>query len=225
MTGLLAQCQPVACCQDETLTRANAVVNPLPETLAVPWEALPQCTARALEVPRCFNAGSTCASDTDGPDGLKNPLDSDLVLNQALRCFMRSMMQGVQLELLLDDGSSIHVEATFDIPISNLLLSVNDVHRSVALDDIDRVLGPQEAKEFGTSNHGFLNERCTTLMLKSSHFLTFVFDTPRLREYFQACFKTLIASHSSGCGSVAGVRIATLLPSKDEAGISTRLSI
>merc|ERR1719265_1877855 len=118
-------------------------------------------------------------------------------MNSAFQSFMRTLNQGVQLELLLDDGTSIHVEGSLDFPVANLVLTVNDVQRSVALDDIERVLGPQEAKEFGTSNHGHLNDGCVTFMLKSTHFLTFVFDTPRLREYFEACFKMLVASHRS----------------------------
>merc|ERR1712183_12639 len=88
------------------------------------------------------------------------------------------------------------VECSLDFPIHHLVMSVNDVQRTVALDDIESVLGPEEAKEFGTSNNGFLNDCCITLVLRSTHFLTFVFDTSRLREYFEACFKTLIASRS-----------------------------
>lgn len=213
MATLLAHCAPVTCCREDSLhtTKGAVEVNPLNETDSLPFGILPQCTSRTLEVPRCFDAGSTSASDGDMSSASKNQFDGDLLLAQARRCFMRSFIQGVQLELLLDDGSSIHVEGTFDFPVTNLVLSVNDVQRSVALDDIERVLGPEEAKEFGTTNHGFLNERCTTLMLRSLHFLTFVFGTTRHREYFQTCFQTLLATRSSS------ERVASLLTGEDEA--------
>lgn len=123
--------------------------------------------------------------------------ERSLLLNQALRCFVRSLLQGVQLELLLDDGSAVTVEVSFNFEITQLVLRVNELQRCIALDDVERVCGPDEVDHVHTSNHGWLDERCTTLVVKSQQFLTFTFDTARMREYFEACFKALVATRSA----------------------------
>merc|ERR1719281_1865713 len=100
------------------------------------------------------------------------------------------------MQVLLDDGKVLSVEASFDAELTRLILGVKQVTREIYLADIERVSGPTE-EESCMTNREHINDCCTTLVLSSTHFLTFSFETKRLREYFEVCFRTLLTSKQS----------------------------
>merc|ERR1711933_261759 len=76
------------------------------------------------------------------------------------------------------------------------ILKVKEVCREILLDDIECVSGPEdETEDSSNSNCEHLSDCCTTLVLSSTHFLTFSFENRRLREYFEVCFRAILASH------------------------------
>jgi len=123
--------------------------------------------------------------------------DTEMVLDQALRSFIQSMQYGIEVEVVLDDGQLLGVELSLDARATRLLLRVREVERDIPLDDIVRICSPEQVPTSTVSNREHLHEGCSTLMLSSTQFLTFSFDTPRLREYFEACMQALVASHQA----------------------------
>lgn len=121
--------------------------------------------------------------------------DSDLLLQHALSQFTRTMQRGVEVCVLLDDGRLLDVMATLDSDAAHVVLRVNGSEKSVALDEVEQVCGPGETHEACTTNREHLSDRCVTLVMSSTHFLTFSFDTARMREYFETCLKALVVSH------------------------------
>lgn len=145
-----------------------------------------------LQVPACFTGSFSCKNHD-----LASPAeaDPDQVMDQVLRSFTKSMRHGIEVQVLLDDGGVLEVDASFDMNMSKLVLKVKEVERDIPLEDIEQVCGPDEAQAAGTTNREHLSERCTTLVMSSTHFLTFVFDSPRHREYFQTCLSAIVISH------------------------------
>merc|ERR1719198_886699 len=104
------------------------------------------------------------------------------------------MQQGVEMRVLLDDGKLLDVEVSLDVGLTRIVLGVKEVTRDILFDEIERVAGPDEAEESCTTNSEHISDCCTTLVLSSTHFLTFSFETKRHREYFEACFRALLES-------------------------------
>jgi len=115
------------------------------------------------------------------------------MLDQLLQPFVRTMQRGAEMQVLLDDGKVLSVEASFDAELTRLILGVKQVTREIYLADIERVSGPTE-EESCMTNRKHINECCTTLVLSSTHFLTFSFESKRQREYFEVCLRTILAS-------------------------------
>eukprot|EP00927_Polykrikos_kofoidii_P077231 TRINITY_DN74197_c0_g1_i1.p1 TRINITY_DN74197_c0_g1~~TRINITY_DN74197_c0_g1_i1.p1 ORF type:complete len:327 (-),score=66.11 TRINITY_DN74197_c0_g1_i1:150-1130(-) len=169
-----------------------------------------------------------------GMDGERDQADNEMVLERAFRSFTESMQHGVELEVVLDDGSFMDVTLTLDRNFSRLLLRLREVQREILLDDIAQVgLGTTEEENKLADKSGALkaataaseavaarqrakrqqqiweneepptmqeeqNNCTTTLLISSAQFLTFVFETDRLREYFETCLRVLLASRRNG---------------------------
>lgn len=154
-----------------------------------------------LQVPACFTGSFSCKNHALGSSAQADP---DQVMEQVFRSFTKSMRHGVEVQVLLDDGGVLEVDASFDMNMTKLVLKVKEVERDIPLEDIEQVCGPDEAQAAGTTNREHLSERTTTLVMSSTHFLTFVFDTPRHREYFQTCLSAIVISHRKQLYSARG---------------------
>lgn len=144
---------------------------------------------RALEVPVCFEHWCQEGVQLDSVDVNKR------VHDQVVSTFIMSMLRGVQVHVLLDDGSLLAVEASFDVRITRLTLRVKEVERTIPLENIERVAGPEDAQAAWSANAAHLNDCCVTLVLKDTHYLTFSFDTPKLCSYFEFCLTAVLTSH------------------------------
>lgn len=161
---------------------------------------------RALEVPVCFVNWCQEGVQLDSKDVNKK------VHDQVVSTFIMSMLRGVQVHVLLDDGSLLAVEASFDVRITRLTLRVRGVERNIELDDIERVAGPEDAQAAWNTNAVHLNDCCMTLVLTDTHYLTFSFDTPKLCSYFEFCLTAVLTSHRLRASKDAP--ISELSPSK-----------
>lgn len=119
--------------------------------------------------------------------------DAEVLLHQALSQFTRTMQRGIEVRVLLDDGQLLDVTASLDVSATQLVLRVNEAERNIALADVEQVCGPDETHEACTTNREYLSDCCVTLVLSSTHFLTFSFDSAHMREYFETCLKALVA--------------------------------
>lgn len=122
------------------------------------------------------------------------------LLHDAMMTFIRTLLRGICIEVLLDDGSSLFPEASLNYELTSLILDVNEAQRTIPLRDVEDVVSPQElqTRNILTSIQPFLDERCCTLIIKEFEFVTFRFDTERLREYFATCLLMLISRGEEG---------------------------
>jgi len=124
----------------------------------------------------------------------RRPEEQQQLLQMCLRTFARALLRGIRMSVLLDDGRTLLTEASLDSELTHLVLHMPNVQCPVALRCIEKICSPDEVSAGAvlTTNQAYLDERCTTLVLRGGQFLTFVFEASRSREYFEMCLKVVI---------------------------------
>merc|ERR1719191_136682 len=171
---------------ESTRTRMNDEAMALGDSLDTNGAAPPN-SERALKVPSTFDGLQDSASNRGD--------DTGQLLREAIMTFVRTLMRGVVMEVLLDDGNVLLPECSLNFELTHLILDVQDAQRAIPLADVECVAALEELRRghILTTIQPHLDERCCTLVVKDCEFVTFRFDTVRLREYFQTCLRVLIA--------------------------------
>merc|ERR1719210_3029306 len=122
-------------------------------------------------------------------------LQATQLVREAITTFIRTLLRGICIEVLLDDGSVLFPETSLNYELTHLMLDVNEAQRSIPLQDVESVATPHDLRRRNilTSIQPFLDDRCCTLIIRGFEFVTFRLDTERHREYFAACLALLIA--------------------------------
>lgn len=120
-------------------------------------------------------------------------------LQACLRAFTRSLLRGITVSVMLDDGCTCLAEARMDSELTHLVLHVPNAQHPVALKSIESVSLPDESwlPQVQRPHMGQVDLCCVTLIIEGGQFLTLVFDSPRTREYFEVCLKVLILARES----------------------------
>lgn len=134
-----------------------------------------------------------CAEPDEDDDGGQQP--ARMLQDSMMMTFIRTLLRGICIEVLLDDGSCLFPETSLNYELTHLILDMNEAQRSIPLRDVEGIVSPKEleARNILTSIQPFLDERCCTLIIRDFEFVTFRFDTARLREYFSTCLLMLIS--------------------------------
>lgn len=134
-------------------------------------------------------------------------------LKVCIRHFTRSLVKGICMSVLLDDGRTLLTDASLNSELTHLVLYVPNLQHPVALCCIESVCAPYEVMQGEMLNQALLDERCTTLIIRGGQFLTFVFDTARIREYFEVCLKVLILAREPAGEPLTGPEPTLVAPS------------
>lgn len=147
-----------------------------------------------LQVPAEFDLVRLSRFGEAPASGSRTPEEQQQLLQMCLRSFARALLRGIRMSVLLDDGRTLLTEASLDSELTHLVLHMPNVQCPVALRCIEKICSPDEvsAGAVVTTNQAYLDERCTTLVLRGGQFLTFVFESSRSREYFEMCLKVVI---------------------------------
>jgi len=139
------------------------------------------------------------------------------IIHEAMSTFVRTLVRGICIEVLLDDGSVIFPQTSLNSEMTHLTLDVNEAQRAIPLQDVESVATSTElrTKNILTSIQPYLDERCCTLVLRGFEFVTFRLDNERHREYFAACLALLITRRDNA--AVSKVAPASL----DQAHVAT----
>eukprot|EP00747_Dinoflagellata_sp_TGD_P167249 gnl/TRDRNA2_/TRDRNA2_191304_c0_seq1.p1 gnl/TRDRNA2_/TRDRNA2_191304_c0~~gnl/TRDRNA2_/TRDRNA2_191304_c0_seq1.p1 ORF type:complete len:360 (-),score=58.40 gnl/TRDRNA2_/TRDRNA2_191304_c0_seq1:60-1139(-) len=152
-----------------------------------------------MDTPRFFDPVLAALGHQQRPSGEAIEVcigQEPTLLQEVMITFIRTLLRGVCIEVLLNDGTVLFLETSLNYELTHLILDANEVQRSIALQDVESVATPREIKRRNilTSIQPFLDERCCTLIIRNLDFVTFRFDTERLREYFSVCIGVLIAA-------------------------------
>mmetsp|Transcript_107695 Transcript_107695/g.170007 ORF Transcript_107695/g.170007 Transcript_107695/m.170007 type:complete len:267 (-) Transcript_107695:30-830(-) len=206
-----ASCRPVVCCncteESELLTAAwresveiDDVVLPKVHSQSAGKETYNSMGGAPpiLQAPAEFEGMRSIGSlDLTTP---KSATDQQQLLQVCLRSFTQSLLRGTRMSLLLDDGRTLLTNVALDSDVTHLVLHMPTTQCPVSLKSITSICSPDEVAE-GTiafANKEHLDERCSTLVLQTGQFLTFVFDSSRTREYFEMCMKVVLLVKNKG---------------------------
>merc|ERR1719174_331448 len=212
--------QQVCCsCKDENelLTAAwRESLETDPDTAAIPKPQAPGEPCRGsdsaspvsrgvppvLQVPAEFDSVRLGGFNEVSPS-TRTPEEQQRLLQTCLRTFARALLRGIRMSVLLDDGRTLLTEASLDSELTHLVLHMPNVQCPVALRCVEKICSPDEVAtgSVHTTNQAYLDERCTTLVLRGGQFLTFVFETSKTREYFEMCLKVVILAKGTGFGA------------------------
>mmetsp|Transcript_89465 Transcript_89465/g.186923 ORF Transcript_89465/g.186923 Transcript_89465/m.186923 type:complete len:236 (+) Transcript_89465:327-1034(+) len=130
--------------------------------------------------------------------------ESSSLVTDALSTFVRTLLRGIIVEILLDDGTVLTPRASLNYGMTELFLSLQDIQQVIMLEDVENIVTPSQLEDRqrcllgGVRDH--LDDRCCTLFLSTTEFVTFRFDNERHREYFATCLSLLIARAQPGVG-------------------------
>lgn len=174
------------------------VATPEPRQAALSSSGRGDSIRAPLDVPKEFDVVRYA---TGGPQESQSSAN----LKVCLRHFTRSMLRGICLRVLLDDGRTLFTDASLDSELTHLVLYVPNAQHPVSLRAIESICASTDIchGEILTSNQNFLDERCTTLIITGGQFLTFVLESARAREYFETCLKVLVLARESADDGLA----------------------
>jgi hypothetical protein len=221
--GSFAACREVGCftgAEDPYATEdtfVEIVCRPAVRPIAEDGTPLPAMTMldhmRSLVRTGCFSGDPPSEADVS----ISN---EPQLVQEVMMSFIRTLLRGICVEVLLDDGTVLLPEASLNYELTQLILDVSDDQaqqrttdgamiqgrRNILLKDIETVATPSELARMNimTSTQPHLDDRCCTLIIRDFEFVTFRFDTERLCEYFASCLKILITAPANmDCASAA----------------------
>lgn len=147
--------------------------------------------SRVLRVPPDFSMRSGSDSTNTGRASQSSEQRaSDMKkLQGVIRDFVKEVLRGIELDVVLEDGSCMSCNCWMDSRLSVLSLRVRDVVREICMSDIDQICSGKELKTIRTTTP--LDKNCTTFVLANDQCVTFKFPDVQAREHFATCMKVL----------------------------------
>jgi len=152
---------------------------------------------RTLTVPPAFR---TIAYDWALPTSQQGPLqlEQEAPLQLCLKLFLREMLDGVHVQLRLDDhgtkvgAQSIEAVVSLTHDLANLRMKVNEVERVWPLKDIRSVLPSQDSTMQGLGLPTGTRERNVLLWFAQGQFLCLRFFRHEQAKFFGTCLQLLL---------------------------------
>lgn len=147
--------------------------------------------SRALRVSPDFSLrdesavfGAGCGDQTS-----QQKADDVKKLQNVIKDFVKEVLRGVELDVVLEDGSLVCCRCWIDNRLSVLTLRVRDVVRQIGLADIEQICSGKELQSIRTTTP--LDQNCATLVMSNDQCVTFKFQDVEAREHFATCMKVL----------------------------------
>eukprot|EP00397_Hematodinium_sp_SG-2012_P058955 GEMP01075069.1.p1 GENE.GEMP01075069.1~~GEMP01075069.1.p1 ORF type:complete len:278 (+),score=63.37 GEMP01075069.1:224-1057(+) len=203
------------CCCASSCARGESCCN----TLRGPNSESSTKNGRQVDFPTVPNALDNVQLNFDELRTKKNA--NNLLVEHSVRAFARTLSNGMMLDVVSDEGMIIPTTISMDFEMLSVTLTAQALKRTIMLEHIEAVLSVAEMDHWGirTSNNGYLTDNCATLVIKNEMFLSFKFDTLRLREYFQTCLQALVVARTG-----SGSKLASKHPSDGSKSRSTETS-
>merc|ERR1719188_1975276 len=110
-------------------------------------------------------------------------------LQTMIRDFVKEVLQGVVLDVVLEDGSLLPCRCTMDNRLCIVSLQVRDIVRHIRMTDIQEICSGKELQNIHTTTP--LDELCVTFAMSNDQCVTFKFKDVPAREHFSTCMKVL----------------------------------
>lgn len=119
-------------------------------------------------------------------------------LQGVIQEFTRSLLRGVRLNIMLQDGRPLLTSASLDSDLTHLVLQASGMQYPVPLGCIEDLCAPASvyAAEGPAITLPVPDDWCLTVVVRGGNFLTLLFEDAFLREYFEFCLKFVILAVS-----------------------------
>lgn len=117
-------------------------------------------------------------------------------LQASVHSFRRAMVRGISVGILVDDSRAILGEVCLNSELTYLVVHMSKEQRPVPLKSITCVCA---AKEAVAVENSVLDDRCVTIVIDHTSFLTLVFNSTRTSEYFKTCLKVILLANGTEC--------------------------
>merc|ERR1712014_261394 len=115
------------------------------------------------------------------------PVLNGSLVQSAVTAFVHTFIRGISIEVLQDNDIWLMGTLSLNKCQNHLVLSYNETQRAIPLQELESVASPRNFKDGDTA----VDERCCTLIIRGTEFITLRLDTKRHREYFAACLTFL----------------------------------
>lgn len=185
-------------------------------TEAVMPEPALLCVPEAFDRLRLAYIVSTDHVDGPGEDGPAEDEEQRRILQAVVQGFVRALLRGVLVSLVLDDGTSLPAVCSLDrrlevleiqarsspeaLPEEPPTVSSKPHYRvEIPLRDISMVCTQEEigVVREAIPGGGFLDSSCVALVLSGRRFLALSLEDPRVREYFEVSLGVLVDGRGS----------------------------
>jgi len=151
-------------------------------------------TGGGLHMPREVNVrGSDACTSSTATDYValdeEQKVKQMLKLQDMVKSFVREMLQGVLLDVVLEDGSLMTCRCRMDNRLVVLSLQVREVLREIRMLDIQEVCSGDELERINTTTP--LDDLCVTLVMVNDQCVSFKFRDTLSREHFATSLKIL----------------------------------
>lgn len=145
--------------------------------------------ATPLSVPFAFNYLDLSRDWTR--DAETAPEKQRLMFQEAMKFFLRALLQGIVAELVLDTGQVVSVEFSLDIDAENfIMVNKRHIRKTFPIHDVRAVEPPHE--KWPVAKHAC--GKCISLLLPEEQFITLRFLSVRGRKFFAACTRVLVVA-------------------------------
>merc|ERR1712066_538023 len=110
-------------------------------------------------------------------------------LQHMIRNFVMEFLQGVNLDAVLEDGSTAPCRCIMDSKLSVLMLQAQNITRQIDLTSIQEICSGQELVDLRVTTP--LDDTCVTIVMSDDQCVSFKFANVQAREHFATCMKVL----------------------------------
>lgn len=110
-------------------------------------------------------------------------------LQNMIREFVKEVLQGVYLDVVLEDGQLMSCRCCMDNKLSIISLQVRDIVRQISMTEIQEICSGKELRNLRTTTP--LDDLCATLVMSNDQCVSFKFKDIPAREHFATCMKVL----------------------------------
>lgn len=149
---------------------------------------------KTLNVPPDFSVRSVDSASSSTGSGYVSLSDEQKAREMAklqgmIKDFVKEVLQGVYLDVVLEDGSLMSCRCCMDNKLTIISLQVRDTVRHINLLEIQEICSGKELRNIRTTTP--LDDLCTTLVMTNDQCVSFKFRDVSAREHFATCMKVL----------------------------------
>eukprot|EP00971_Amphidinium_carterae_P020265 399369-Amphidinium_carterae.1 len=122
--------------------------------------------------------------------------EDTVMMREGLSSFVRTFTRGTNVEVLLENGMSVFLEAVLNFELTRLELRSSEATFVVVLQDVIDTMPPCKGKPWvlpeSIALQMLMDRRCNILVMQEGTYVAFRQESERLRDYFDTWIRLLL---------------------------------